>query len=102
VGLFSYCSMSERNHKGPITTLGHALDAGIMLWIFCRNCGRAVKQHPWVWSQRLGPAPLDVAAGKSRCSKCGSRDCLLIPSKHTVAPPDKQNRRAMKLISGPS
>lgn len=47
-----------------------------MLWVFCLNCGHRVRQHPWVWSQKLGPVPLAEDAAKSRCKA----DCVLLPS----------------------
>jgi hypothetical protein len=68
-------------HQGPVQTLRDALDARIMLWVFCLNCGHRIRQHPWVWSQKLGPVPLQEAAQKSRCRACGKADCVLLPSR---------------------
>jgi hypothetical protein len=67
---------------GTILYLVDAVEARRMLWVFCLGCGHADRLHPYKLARKGGGLQtLADVARKCRCSRCGSRDALVVPSR---------------------
>jgi hypothetical protein len=67
-----------RHRIGPIETLGHAVEAGRLLWVLCRGCGHAHKLDPRHLIARSGDLSIARLQSRLRCNRCRKQRATVV------------------------
>jgi hypothetical protein len=67
-----------RRRIGPIETLGHAVEAGRLLWVLCKGCGHAHRLDPRHLIALKGDLPLPKLQAKLSCRRCRKQRATVI------------------------
>jgi hypothetical protein len=67
-----------RHRIGPIETLGHAVEAGRLLWVLCKSCGHAHCLDPRHLIARRGDLPIAKLQARLRCQRCRKRRAVVV------------------------
>jgi hypothetical protein len=67
-----------RHRIGPIETLGHAAEAGRLLWVLCKSCGHAHCLDPRHLIARRGDLPIAKLQARLRCQRCRKRRAVVV------------------------
>jgi len=67
-----------RKRLGPIETLGHAVEAGRLLWVLCRGCGHAQRFDPRNLMALKGELTLRQLQNQLRCRRCQKQRAAVV------------------------